>query len=292
MDSGAKPTRLENVLSFIRTHGVGTAALNALAKGGSTVLDRASSAMPRAELRAIAKESGELRARDIHVITALDPEYPHQLRDLKRPPPFLFLWGNADLLTEPGIGMCGSRNVSDRGLEAARSCGTQVGSYGLHVISGYAKGVDTETHLAALAAGAGTVIVLAEGITHFRKKRVFEAVPFDATTVLVISQFAPSQRWTAGAAMERNGIIAALGRALVVIEAGETGGTLNAGKQGLDIGRPVIALEFSGSMPPGNRLLFEAGASVVGNRRELREVLTALEASPPALRQLTLGMSR
>jgi DNA processing protein len=292
MKSGATTTRLQDVLAFIRTHGAGSTAHKELHLRGTASLKDTRSDLPQNEQRTIEKESEELRARGVYVITALDATYPEQLRDLKRPPPFLFLSGNVELLTEPGVGMCGSRKASQRGLEAARSCGTQVGSHGLHVISGYAKGVDTETHLAALTAGAGTVIVLAEGIKFFRKKRAFDAVPFDANTVLVISQFAPSQRWTPGAAMERNGTIAALGRALIVIEAGETGGTLNAGKQGLDIGRPVIALEFSGGMPAGNRRLFEAGAAAVGTPRELSEALAALGASDAPPQQLTLGASK
>ena len=126
-----------------------------------------------------------------------------------------------------------------------------------------------------------TVIVLAEGILHFRRKRVFgDLLDFDR--VVVVSQFAPAQRWNVGAAMTRNGVISGLGRAMVVVEAGETGGTLNAGLQALRMGRPVLALEFSSQeTPAGNRILIEKGAVAVRNGVELSKFMDAVHAAPP-----------
>lgn len=231
--------------------------------------------------RDITQLEAELKGRGVGLLLRGDDSYPRALEDLPSPPAFLFYWGNLDLLAAPGVGLCGSRRVSDRGLEAARLCGEEVARRHLHVISGYAKGVDTETHLAALRAGAGTVIVLAEGILGFRRKRAFSAVPFDASRVLALSQFPPRQRWNPGAAMTRNGVIAALGRALLVVEAAERGGTLNAGEQGLALGRPVLALEFSGETPAGNRRLFGLGARALRTRRDLGKELDAALGTKP-----------
>ena len=115
----------------------------------------------------------------------------------------LFVWGNDDVLHSGGVGMCGSRNVSSAGLAAASICGGKVADRGLAVFSGYAKGVDTVSHLAALEADGRTAIVLAEGICKFKVKRAFQNVPLDAERPVVVSQFAPDQRWTVGGAMAR-----------------------------------------------------------------------------------------
>lgn len=232
----------------------------------------------------------ELSSREMGLLLPEDNRFPEKLLDLKSPPSYLFYWGNLDLLEERGVGMCGSRNVSERGLEAARACGEEVAGEGWHVVSGYAKGVDTETHLAALDAGAGTVIVLAEGIFNFRRKKVFDTVPFDAERVLVLSQFPPTQKWTAGGAMTRNGLIVSLGEALVVVEAGAKGGTLNAGMQGLDLSRPVFALQFSDETPAGNQRLLEAGAEAIHSRGALKERLRSLATRPASRPQMTLPM--
>lgn len=238
----------------------------------------------------IADEVDVLAGRGIDVSFVTDPEYPVRLRELTNPPPVLFTWGNKSLLSSPGVGMCGSRHATARGLKAAKACGLEVADHGLVIISGYAKGVDTETHLAALASGGRTVIILAEGILHFRKKRVFDSVGLDPDRVVVVSQFAPNQRWNVGAAMTRNAAIASLGRALVVVEASEKGGTLNAGLTALRLGRPVIALDFGEQTPPGNKVLFDQGAIRVTHVHQLSQVIQKLsEISSPTPEQLELS---
>ena len=76
--------------------------------------------------------------------------------------------------------------------------------------------------------------------------------------------------------MTRNAVIVGLSLGLVVIEAGESGGTLAAGMQALDMGRPVFALEFKSEMPPGNKILLDRGAVPVRSRSQLRERLQQL----------------
>lgn len=237
------------------------------------------SAGEQADLQARARA---LEADGVTMLVRGDPQWPVALEDIPTPPLYLFLRGNTSLLSSPLIGMCGSRKASERGLQAARVCGEAAAQHGMLVVSGYAAGVDTETHVAALKAGAGTVIVLPEGIANFRAKKAFRAAGMSERNTLVISQFPPTQRWTAGGAMTRNAIICTLGRALVVIEAGEKGGTLNAGRQALKVSRPVLALEFGedggrpAETPPGNKLLFDEGARRVGTVGQLREALAEM----------------
>ncbi|WP_280258546.1 DNA-processing protein DprA [Nocardia wallacei] len=228
----------------------------------------------------LVRQSEDLANRDIYTICADDARFPKSLVVKGRPiVPALFCRGKLSLLKTAGAGMCGSRNVSSLGIKAARACGEEVSDRGLTVVSGYAKGVDTETHLAALERGGRTIIVLAEGINHFRVKRDFvNAIDFDR--VLVISQFHPQQPWAAHAAMARNHLIFGLGLALVVIEAGERGGTLAAGRDALKRGRPVFVLNFGGDTPPGNRILLDDGGHSVTSRKELGVALDELKEQP------------
>lgn len=233
------------------------------------------------EVEAALRDARALLDRGVDVVYAHEPSYPSRLLSLRKAPPILFYWGNSDLFDVPAVGMCGSRHASDSGLRAARACGRVVASLGLTIVSGYAKGVDTETHLAALETGGKTVIVLAEGISHFRQKRSFVATGLPEERVLVISQFAPSQSWNVGSAMARNAVIFGLAQVLIVIEAGETGGTLNAGLQALANNRPVLALDFKTvSTPPGNEILFGRGATRVRSLSELEESLNKLASAP------------
>ncbi|MGA3526798.1 DNA-processing protein DprA [Melissospora conviva] len=237
----------------------------------------------------IAQKAAELAVKGIGVLLFGDEKYPEKLGDLASSSPVLFYWGNLDLLSMPGLGMCGSRHASDLGLKAAVACGEEAQEHGVVVVSGYAKGVDTEAHLAALRNGGNTILVLAEGIDHFRIKRSFPRDMFRKENVLVVSQFAPRQPWTAGGAMTRNRLIYGLGLALVVVEAGEKGGTLAAGTGALRSGRPVFVLDFNNSTPTGNRILLENGGIPVPTRRCLGVEIRKLLDRPQVLRrQLSL----
>lgn len=225
----------------------------------------------------IEQEAETLYNRGIQVMLATDEDYPRGLLRQGRPiAPILFFLGSRRHFTARGVGMCGSRMVSDLGLKAARACGVAVSHHGLTIVSGYAKGVDTEAHLAALQEKGCTTIVLAEGINHFRVKRVFDKT-FDLERVLVVSQFHPSQPWKAFAAMTRNEVIIGLSEVLVVIEAGEKGGTRAAGESALANQGPVMVLDFGAETPAGNKYLLEHGASAVRSVADLSKRLDELE---------------
>ncbi|MVU76005.1 hypothetical protein GPX89_01955 [Nocardia sp. ET3-3] len=232
---------------------------------------------------ALSRRSEELASRGVTAVGADDPCFPRALVVNDRPvAPALFCIGASQLLTAQGAGICGARNASALGLKAARASGEEVSSRGLTVVSGYAKGVDSESHRAALENGGATILVLAEGIDHFRVKRDLSP-HFDPERVLVISQFHPGQPWATHAAMTRNRLIFGLGMALIVIEAGERGGTLAAGQEALKRGRPVVVVNFGDDAPPGNRILIQAGARAATSRRELGDALGMVVAQARTL---------
>lgn len=272
--------RLRAALGALSKYGSGARLRAALRNGAASRDDEGPEVAFVDHDSVFLREAEDLDSRDIDVCFYGENAYPVALASLPKAPPVLFTWGNTGLLSAPGVGMCGSRYASEKGMQAASVCGEEVARHSLAVISGYAKGVDTATHLAALRSGGRTVIVLAEGICGFRKKKAFDSVPLDDEHALVISQFAPTQRWSVGAAMTRNAVIAGLGKALVVIEAGETGGTLDAARQAMAMGRPVLALEFTEGTPMGNQALLRQGAIPIRSRSHLGRALDAIGAAP------------
>lgn len=284
-DERRRPVNSPVLLALAAFSVLGTPAkiAKALREHGRDLLHEYLESLGDSEIEALKYRATDLEDRGVSAIFLGDDEFPELLSSIPRPPGILFVWGNIGVLQESGIGMCGSRDVSEAGLAAASACGSEVARLGLAVFSGYAKGVDTATHIAALESDGHTAIVLAEGILNFRIKRVFDHVPLDEEHAVAISQFAPTQKWTVGGAMARNSVISGLSQALVVIEAGEKGGTLDAGLQALKLGRPVIALEFASTeTPPGNLILLEKGARPVRTRQELGRVLEDLRGTPPS----------
>ncbi|MBI4897077.1 MAG: DNA-processing protein DprA [Actinobacteria bacterium] len=271
---------LPSQLATIDWLGSGVRARKALEADGPSVFRAAWDRIDTSERREDTEFADMLTADGISLVTIFDREYPASLRDLGAPPPYLFTRGNREMLDTPGLGVCGSRDASVRGLTATKACAQRAVDAGRSVISGYARGVDTEGHCGALAAGGGTVIVLPEGISGFRIKRSLSEV-FDWGRVLVVSQFAPRQKWSAGNAMARNGTIVALSDAVLVVEARERGGTLNAGRQGLAIGRRVAAIGLSDDTPPGNRSLIAEGAKLVETPAQFEDFLAVEDKTGP-----------
>jgi len=256
------------------------------------------------DLRANAPKSREvwqkLQDQNVVVLTFLDPDYPDSLRTLleKQAPPLLFTLGNLALFKRPLLGFCGSRKASEKGLAVAQECAEIVSNEGINVVSGYAAGVDMATHRAALKGGGTTALILAEGIFHFRAKQELKEF-WDWTRVLVVSQYSPGLTWSVHSAMLRNQTICALCRAMVLIEARESGGSMEAGRACLKLGIPLFAPVYEG-MPDfatGNRILLNEGArSLYKNKStnlpNLRNLMAAFQTPAPegSVRPSTMGV--
>jgi DNA processing protein len=195
------------------------------------------------------------------------------------PERLLHLQGNPALLGLPSVAIVGSRKVSLKGLDAARDCAAQLARAGVNVVSGYAKGVDTASHIAALEAGGTTTLVLATGLAGWWKKNDIAAV-WDWNRVLVVSEFELNDPWTPTRAFQRNGTICRLSRAVIVAEAALISGTMNTVRQCLKRGIPLFAVEYDNmeDFAQGNAEAIRLGAqrllkSRLSRRARLDDVL-------------------
>ena len=211
-----------------------------------------------------------------------DKRYPKRVKDImgNAAPGHLDMVGNMDLLDMPGLGVSGSRKSSPKGLDVARDCAEQAAQNNVSVISGNAAGIDFEAHFNCLKAGGKTILVLPEGINHFRIRKDLKPV-WDWERALVISQFEPGHPWKAYRAIQRNQLIIALSRAMVAIEAGATGGTLDAGEKTLEVGLPLYVAMYR-DMPAdaqGNKILLRKGGQELAESKSTKTDLTRVFGS-------------
>lgn len=228
----------------------------------------------------------ELLEKDVQVLSIVDPAYPAALKQAlgEDAPVLLLCIGNLELLKTTSVGFCGSREATGKGIATARDSADLLARNGINIVSGFAAGVDMNAHRAALAAGGTTTVVLAEGILRFRIKREIKDV-WDEQRTLVVSEFGPNLPWSVGHAMQRNRTICGLSRAMILIEARSTGGSIEAGRDCLKLGLPLFAAVYEG-MPEaatGNQELLNQGArrlmkSRATNRPNIRPVLEAIQA--------------
>lgn len=208
------------------------------------------------------------------VIDHDDPRYPERLKVVlgKHAPKRLIVRGNLDLLEEHAISFCGARNASEKGVEAAALCARTATKNHFVVTSGNARGVDRATHREALTEGGATILVIPEGMDHFRIAPELREV-WDWQRVLVVSQFDTNAIWRSYHAMDRNKTIMALSCAMIVVEAGEKGGTRAAGEDALRLQIPLFAVDygFDETVAPGNRELIQKGAKPLKRSKETGE---------------------
>ncbi len=108
----------------------------------------------------------ELAARaGVSVTTLFDGNYPESLRELPDAPVVLYSrgsWTPAD--SERSIAVVGSRMATHYGRLCAKTISHDLAEAGVTVISGLARGVDTEAHAGALDAGGRTIAVIGAGL--------------------------------------------------------------------------------------------------------------------------------
>ena len=227
-------------------------------------------------------------APEIQRVEQNDSVYPKRLLTVlgNKAPNTLYLQGNVDLLNLDGIGFCGSRKSSQKGIDTVRDCAEQAATSGLTVVSGNAAGIDFEAHFHALSAGGSTILVLPEGISHFRIKRAL-APAWDWERALVISQFNPDDAWKSYRAMARNQVIIGLSKAMIVIEAGEKGGTMNAGMETIKHDTPLYVAEYQDMSVDarGNKKLLELGGKRLARSRStgranMRNIFADIQRDP------------
>jgi len=203
-----------------------------------------------------------LDSRGIRTILRSDAEYPPRLKDALdgHAPPVLFAMNRPDLLQRRGVGFCGARDASSEAIRCADQLARALVEHDLLIVSGHAAGVDEATHFAALDAGGQTALVLPEGILQFRARKSIARMLTQDNSVIV-SEFSPKLPWSVSNAMQRNRTICGLVHAMVVVEAGTTGGTWEAGLSALKLGVPLFVLDYSDPAPSagGNPILIKRG---------------------------------
>lgn len=185
---------------------------------------------------------------DISLYGTLD--YPDSLRDAVYPIEMFYYKGWLELLSSPKrIAIVGTRNPTDEGIRRTRKLTKQLVDFDYTIFSGLAKGVDTVAHTTAIECSGKTVAVIGTPITDYypRENKILQ--DFIAKKHLLISQV-PIKRYHEQNYKinriffpERNATMSALSQATVIVEAGETSGSLIQARAALKQGRKLFILD-------------------------------------------------
>jgi DNA processing protein len=176
-------------------------------------------------------------------------DYPLKLRDARHPVELLYYRGAWEITETRCIAVVGSREASEDGIRRAARLSRELVDRGFTVVSGLARGVDSAAHVAAIERGGRTISVVGTPLGACYPKENFELQEMIAHQHLLISQV-PVLRYARQAPPqnrlffpERNVTMSALTEGSIIVEAGETSGTLTQARAALYQGRKLFILE-------------------------------------------------
>ena len=179
-----------------------------------------------------------------HVLRIDDICYPKQLKHIADPPPFLFVRGNIQVLSQPQIAIVGSRKTSQTGHQIAEQFALALAQQGFYITSGLAHGIDASAHRGALQAGQGqTLAVMGTGVNlcyptanGMLYRQIVE------TGGAVLSEFMPNTPAREYHFPRRNRIVSGLSLGVLVVEAALKSGSLITAQTALEQNRQVFAI--------------------------------------------------
>ncbi len=235
--------------------------------------------------------------KGIDIMTMYDDDYPEGLSQLQDNPVILYLRGNRSLLSTPAISIVGSRDLTRYGKTITESFAKTLAEVGFTIVSGLARGVDAEAHIAALNAKGNTIAVLGTGIDvvyPLENSNLYTGIVQNGG--LVISEYSLGEKALHYHFPERNRIIAALSRGVLVTEARLNSGSLITARLAVEYGKELFVVpgNVTSKYSEGcNRLLKEAQGAIVTCTQDILEALgVTKKVTKPSSIQLDFAEER
>src|SRR5581483_6624330 len=229
-----------------------------------------------ASWQAAQEEVAKADAAGVTIISLDDHCYPAILKQIYDPPVVLYVRGAAEVVSEPGIAVIGTRHPTPYGIGMAERLACDLARQGLVIFSGMARGVDSAAHRGAVAAKGRTVAVFGTGVDVIypkENKRLAEQIL--ANGGALVSEF-PLQTFAAPQNFPiRNRIISGLAIGVLVVEAAEYSGTRVTARCALEQNRDVFAVpgNVTNKNSWGPNTLIKQGAKLVATWEDVWEEL-------------------
>lgn len=220
----------------------------------------------------------KLMEQGIGFVSVEQEEYPTKLRYIPDTPYSLYYIGKLPDDSVKSIGIVGARGRSAYGSEVTGKLARELSNQGVQVISGLARGIDTDAHRGALEGDGDTFAVLGCGVDICypnSNKYLYHSIIERGG---IISEYPPGTNPLAHQFPARNRIIAGLSDCVVVMEARTKSGSLITADYAMEQGKDVYALpgRITDPLSAGCNHLIRQGAGIVQDVEDFLEELDIL----------------
>lgn len=206
----------------------------------------------------------ECKENNIEIISIIDKKYPNNLREIKDPPPILYLKGDIKLLNK-AIAIIGTRKSSDLGNKIAEKVGEYF-SENWSICNGLVDGIDKHSIYSNNKILPNVIGVLSGGlnynITSSKITRELSDLVL-ANNGLLISENEPNKKEDQFSGSKASRIQAGVSNALILIQSKISGGSKYTLKTFSELNRPIGIIEYSGNIQYENDELFGANRLLI-----------------------------
>ncbi len=199
--------------------------------------------------------------------------YPSHFLNLVKPPILLSFKGEPVWLSHDFLSVVGSRNPSSSSIQWMEVHLSEVlRTHNIGLASGGAHGIDQKAHILCLFYKKPTIVFSPSGVSQLYPR----SLSFFAEQILeqggaVISEYAPSEKMQKGFFVQRNRLISAISKAVLLVEAGRRSGTLITANYAIEQGKPlwVVPSHPFDTKSLGGLDLLQEGATMVRDAEDL-----------------------
>lgn len=183
---------------------------------------------------------------NVKILTPDSKEFPERFLDIAAVPLALYAKGNLDVLSESvSATIVGTRYPTDYALKVAYKLSYDLASAGAVIVSGFAIGIDSNSHWGAINAGGKTIAVLASGIDVNYPRGNEKLKNTIIQNGVIISEYPFGSIADKKHFYPRNRLMAALSLGTIVVQAPEISGALITARHAIDQGKDVYVVPDS-----------------------------------------------
>lgn len=213
-------------------------------------------------------------AMGVELILYNDPRFPEGLNDLPDSPILLYLMGSLPQRQEKSVAIVGTRRCSVYGSSMAESLSKGLANYGYPIVSGLARGIDTEAHKAALDSKGRTIAVIGSGLAKVYPTENQKLAKEITETGALISEFPLRTPPDRPNFPQRNRLVAAMTRGTILVEAPLKSGAMITMRRAKALNRALFTIPGRVDIPSfaaNHALLKEGAASLIESAEDVAQ---------------------
>ncbi|MCK5149702.1 DNA-protecting protein DprA [Candidatus Pacearchaeota archaeon] len=180
----------------------------------------------------------------VEIISFSDKEYPPQLKKIKEIPLSLYVKGKLNFNYEKSVSIVGTRKLTIYAKKKVREMTSELVKKGFCIISGLARGIDTEAHTSTILAGGKTIAVLPYiNEIYPPENEPLSKEIIDSGGAIVSENCFFSRQYNRSLFPQRNRMISGLSKGVFIVEGSRISGSLSQYNHAKRQGKIIFSLK-------------------------------------------------